>query len=343
MNSPAIGDRLERALGNRLTMVLMLLVVMATSAIGTGCFIDGARARQFDNEIGAGIASRDPLVRQAWQMIKQDIEASPAATFTDAKIIRLEKTRSYEAIYPDATVEVYILQYGILVKDPSRVTRVDGAAIEDGWLREQRNTGTPYLVAKRTKGATTVEYLGTIWPDAGCMLDLVCDLKYDLEAQTGAPVARSAIDVRRIFALTSPQPAPEAAAEQLIQRYLDFIRANDQKPIFRNFPFTAYDSVKLAMYPVSEAPADYAVQDWESAEEAWIIEPSLRYRYQLEISAADPTDPDMLRALYEGRYQGDIVQWSALYPGRRIGFLMIKDGDSYTLRSRYFGADGQPR
>jgi hypothetical protein len=200
-------------------MVFMLLAVMAVAAIGTGCFIDGERTRQFRSKIQAGLASADPLTRQAWTMIRHDAETSPAAKFTDAKVICLEKTRSYEAIYPDAIVEIYILQYGIQARNPSRVTSIDGVSIEDGWLREQRIMGTPYLVAKRGNDATEVEYLGTIWPDSGSMIEMVCDLKYRSEAQDGAGV-----DVRRIFALTDSQLTPQAAAEQLVGRYLAFLR-----------------------------------------------------------------------------------------------------------------------
>lgn len=328
-------------------MLLMLLVMMAIAAIGTGSFIDGARARQFKGKIQAGLASSDPLTRQAWAMIKQDIEASPAAKFIDAQVIRLEKTRSYEAIYPDAAVEVYILRYAIQARNPGRVSSFAGVTVENGWLREQRTLGTPYLVARRARGAGGVEYLGTIWPDSGSMLEMVCDLKYRSEAQDGASGAQAGVDVRRIFALTDSQLTPQAAAEQLVGRYLTFIREAPQplKPLIPGLTFEEYDGTQLAMYPAASAPAEYAVQDWESAGEAWVIEPSLRYRYRdrIEVTLTDPPDPEMLRALYEGKYEREIVQWVTLHQDSGIGFLMIKDGDSYTLRSRYFGLDGQPR
>jgi hypothetical protein len=180
---------------------------------------------------------------------------------------------------------------------------------------------------------------------AGCFTDDARAHQFSskIETPAEAPAVHSAMGIRRIFAVTDTRLAPEAAAKQLMQRYLDSLRANHQKPVFRDFPFEMYDSVRLAMYPVAEAPAEYAIQSWESARTAWIIEPSLRYRYSIEISETEPLDLGLLRALYGGRYQGPIVQWSALYPGPRIGFLLTKDGDSYTLRSRYFGQDGQPR
>jgi hypothetical protein len=120
--------------------------------------------------------------------------------------------------------------------------------------------------------------------------------------------------------------------------------AERPKSLFRDLAFTAYDDVRLAMYPAAAAPPEYAVQDWESAGEAWVIEPSLRYRYRPEVTLTDPPDPEMLRALYEGRFQAEeVVQWVPLHEDTGIGLLMVKDGDSYTLRSRYFGLDGQPR
>jgi hypothetical protein len=51
----------------------------------------------------------------------------------------------------------------------------------------------------------------------------------------------------------------------------------------------------------------------------------------------------MLRAMYEGKYEREVVQWVTLHQDSGVGLLMVKDGDSYTLRSRYFGLDGRPR
>jgi hypothetical protein len=271
------------------------------------------------------------------ETVDSQIELGLGAAFTDATIIRLEKTeRSYDGIFPEATVEVYRLQYGIKPRDPSKVMLAGGASIEDGWLRETQSMGSPYLVAKRAQGASTVEYLGTVWPDSGSTLDSVYGIKYACDARAGAPVAKSPLEVSRVFAVTDPELTASQAAEQLMNLYIGSLCAAEDfaNPVYRTFVVSEYENLSVKMYPVAAAPAEYAVQDWEREGESWIIEPSLRYRYTGTITSLGDG-----AVIPEG-------QWvTELYRGNRIGFLMVKtaDGYSYTLRSRYFGQDGQPR
>lgn len=78
-------------------------------------------------------------------------------------------------------------------------------------------------------------------------------------------------------------------------------------------------------YPTTGAPDEYQLHSWEVSEQSWIIEPSVAYQY---IGTISPFG--------DGR-SIPADQWiTELYQGSRIGFLMTKDGDSYTFRSRYF-------
>lgn len=143
-----------------------------------------------DAKIGFGLKDSDPLVRQAWTMIKQDVEHNEyvsselfmyrGTVFTEAEITKLELADSFDQFYEDAVIEVYELNYRMKPKDPSKIMLAGGMTIKDGWLLERGSMGSPYLVFKNSGSERT--FMGTIYPvEAGTYIG-TRDLLYRLGA-----------------------------------------------------------------------------------------------------------------------------------------------------------------
>lgn len=333
--SRGIRERLETIVKNQRTVLSALLAALLIVAIGAGCSFTGANSR-VARKIKAGLNDADPLVRQAWTMIEQDVKSNENAVFTDAEIIKLERVATYEGLYSDATVEVYQLQYRLRPKDPSKVMLAGGMTIEDGWLREVCSMGSPYLVAKRPAGSDKVSYLGIIWPEGEGFgeLNATLELKYRLDAEAGAPVANAPLQVSQAFALSSSDLNPEEAALELTMRFMESLRGEEDltAPRLKTFVITEYEGLKIKLFPATGAPAEYKVADWEKNDHSWIVEPSVRLRYKGKISPLGDG-----AAVPDGQWITELDQ------GNHVGLLLTKDGDTYVLRSRYYGADGQPR
>lgn len=313
----------------------VLLAVVLIIAVAVVCTFTGGKA-DLDAKIEAGLNDSDPLARQAWTMIKQDIEQNEYVSsevfiyqgtiFTDAEITKLELTDSFDDISKDAVIEVYELNYRMLPKDPKKIVLAGGMQIEDGWLLEKSSMGSPYLVAKNIGGERT--YIGTIYPDGEGkgVLDTTLELLYRLEAENSAAVARSPIEISRIFAVTKPM-LPKEAAELLTLCFVESLCESEdlENPRFKTFVFTEYKDLSFEIYPSTDAPEEYALQKWEISDNTWVIEPSVSYRFDGTISPIGNG----------GSIPSD--QWiTGLYQGSRIGFLMTKKGDTYTFRSRLY-------
>lgn len=150
--------------------VLIVMLIIATGTVG--CTFTGAKIN-LDAKIEAGLKNSDPLVRQAWMMIREDIEQNEATsreifgdestTFTDAEITKLDLTDSFDDLQKGAVIEVYELNYRMRPKDPSKIMLAGGMQIEDDWLLEKSSMGSPYFVTRNIGGERT--YIGTIYPE----------------------------------------------------------------------------------------------------------------------------------------------------------------------------------
>lgn len=186
-----IKERLDLIIKNPKTLVPVLIAVLLVVAAAVGCTFTGAKA-DLDAKIEAGLSDPDPLVRQAWSMIQQNIEETSrnisgdeGTRFTDAEITRLELTDSFGDIQEGAVIEVYELNYRMLPENPEKIVLAGGMEIKDGWLLEKGSMGSPYLVAKNIGGERT--YIGTIHPEGEGqgVPDAVLELLSRLEAKEG--------------------------------------------------------------------------------------------------------------------------------------------------------------
>lgn len=309
-----------------------LLAVVLVIAVTAVCTFTGGKA-DLDAKIEAGLNDPDLLIRQAWTMVREDIEQKEATsreifgdestTFTDAEITKLELTDSFDDLYEGAVIEVYALQYRMRPKDMQKIMLAGGMSYEGDWLLSQGSMGDPSFVVKKAGGETT--YLGTVYP-LGQALDTTLEFLYRLEAENGAHIAVSPIEISRIFAVTKPMP-PEEAAELLTLCFVESLRESEnlENPKFKTFVVTEYKDLSFEMYPSADAPEEYALQEWENSDNTWVIEPSASYRFEGTISPIGDG----------GSIPSD--QWvTGLYQGSRIGFLMTKKGDTYTFRSRLY-------
>ncbi|GEM_PF-4292220 len=217
-----LKERINLIAKNPKTMVSALIVALLAVAVAAVCTFTGAKA-DLGAKLEAGLNDPDPLVRQAWTMIRQDIEANEyvssevfiyqGTNFTDAEITKLELTDSFDDLYEGEVIEAYELNYRMRPKDPKRIVLAGGMEIKDGWLLEKGSMGSPYLVAKNTGGERT--YLGTIYPDGegqgtlNATLELLDRLEAEGPAQTrvvdypsGAAFVESVIDERGTVGIT---------------------------------------------------------------------------------------------------------------------------------------------
>lgn len=192
--------------------LIPVLIAVLLIVAGAGCTFTGAKSgtdepSPLETKIEAGLSDPSPLVRQAWSMIRQDIQQNESTSreifgdehtrFTDAEITTLELSDSFGDICKDAVIEVYLLEYRLLPEDMSKIMLAGGADTQDGWLLSRSSMGNPYLVAKNIDGERT--YLGTIYPEGQHgVLDATFELLYRADAQDGASVARSPIEISRV-------------------------------------------------------------------------------------------------------------------------------------------------
>lgn len=327
---------------NPRTLIPALIAALLMVAVAVGCTFTGAKSgtdepSPLETKIEVGLNDPDPLVRQAWSMIRGDIEqneetsrqifADEGTRFTDAEITALELIDSFDSIHEDAVIEVYLLQYRMLPEDMTKIVFAGGMKARDGWLLSGGSMGSPHLVAEDVDEEIT--YIGTIHPEGEGqgVLDATLELLYRLGSQDAGSVATSPIEISRVYAVTNPDLTPREAAELLTLCFVESLRENDdlENPTYKTFVLTDYKDLSFEMYPTTGAPDEYQLHSWEVSEQSWIIEPSVAYQY---IGTISPFG--------DGR-SIPADQWiTELYQGSRIGFLMTKDGDSYTFRSRYF-------
>lgn len=124
--------------------------------------------------------------------------------------------------------------------------------------------------------------------------------------------------------LTSEQNtslSPEDAAYKLAILFMDDLKAEKED---RTFRVTEYKDLSVSVIPTSqmdeETSAIYFLKEEEILPDTWIVEISVSYKYEGILSPIGPNNGDWIDVLYQGS---------------PVGFLMTKEGNSYSLQSRY--------
>lgn len=124
--------------------------------------------------------------------------------------------------------------------------------------------------------------------------------------------------------LTSEQNtslSPENAAYKLAVLFMDDLKAEKED---RTFRVTEYKDLSVSVISTSqmdeETAAIYFLKEEEILPDTWIVEISVSYKYEGTLSPIGPSNGDWIDILYQGS---------------PVGFLMTKEGNSYSLQSRY--------
>lgn len=230
-----IKKRLNMIVKNPKTFIPSLIAVLLIVAVGVGCTFTGAKADKMQTlnaKVEAGLSDPDPLVRQAWTMMQRDIKTHEyvsnevflysGTTFTDAEITKLELAESFDDLEEGAVIKVYLLEYRLLPKDPSKIMLAGGMTIEEGWLLERSSMGRPYLVTKSIKGEET--YLGTVFPDGeGHGIRSVTEEllnAQNLQNQLSYSLLRLSRGGRVVSALSPLEGDNKKLAEEVIYNYM---------------------------------------------------------------------------------------------------------------------------
>lgn len=120
-------------------------------------------------KVEAGFQDSDPLIREAWSLVRKSIEdsekeskrifAKEASKFADAEMTKLNLIDAFDQPGNKQVTEVYVLKYRMLPEDQSKISLSGGMTIRDGWLLSLTKAGDPYLVAKRI--GNTITCVGT--------------------------------------------------------------------------------------------------------------------------------------------------------------------------------------
>ena len=125
--------------------------------------------------------------------------------------------------------------------------------------------------------------------------------------------------------LTSEQNtslSPEDAAYELAVLFMDDLKA--EKEGKKTFRVTEYKDLSVSVMPTSqmdkETAAIYFLKDEEISPDTWIVEIAVSYKYEGTLSPIGPSNGEWIDVLYQAS---------------PVGFLMAKEGNSYSLQSRY--------
>lgn len=124
--------------------------------------------------------------------------------------------------------------------------------------------------------------------------------------------------------LTSEQNtslSPEDAAYELAVLFMDDLKAEKEGKTFR---VTEYKDLSVSVMPTSqmdkETAAIYFLKDEEISPDTWVVEIAVSYKYEGTLSPIGPSNGEWIDILYQAS---------------PVGFLMAKEGNSYSLQSRY--------
>lgn len=124
--------------------------------------------------------------------------------------------------------------------------------------------------------------------------------------------------------LTSEQNtslSPEDAAYELAVLFMDDLKAEKEGKTFR---VTEYKDPSVSVMSTrqmdKETAAIYFLKDEEISPDTWVVEIAVSYKYEGTLSPIGPSNGEWIDVLYQAS---------------PVGFLMTKEGNSYSLQSRY--------
>lgn len=115
--------------------------------------------------------------------------------------------------------------------------------------------------------------------------------------------------------------SPEEAAQELAVLFMEDLKTGSEE---RTYRVTEYKNLSVSVMPTSQIDAEtaaiYFLKEEEISPDTWIVEISVSYKYEGTLSPVGPSNGEWIDVLYQAS---------------PIGFLMTKDGNSYSLQSRY--------
>ena len=115
--------------------------------------------------------------------------------------------------------------------------------------------------------------------------------------------------------------SPEEAAQKLAVLFMEDLKTDSEE---RTFKVTEYKNLSVSVMPTSQIDAEtaaiYSLREEEISPDTWLVEISVSYKYEGILSPVGPSNGEWIDILYQAS---------------PIGFLMTKDGNSYSLQSRY--------
>lgn len=115
--------------------------------------------------------------------------------------------------------------------------------------------------------------------------------------------------------------SPEEAAQKLAVLFMEDLKTDSEE---RTFKVTEYKNLSVSVMPTSQIDAEtaaiYCLREEEISPDTWLVEISVSYKYEGTLSPVGPSNGEWIDILYQAS---------------PIGFLMTKDGNSYSLQSRY--------
>ena len=115
--------------------------------------------------------------------------------------------------------------------------------------------------------------------------------------------------------------SPEEAAQELAVLFMEDLKTAGRE---RTYRVTEYKNLSVSVMPTSqmdvETAAIYFLKEEEISPDTWIVEISVSYKSEGILSPVGPSNGEWIDVLNQAS---------------PIGFLMTKDGNSYSLQSRY--------
>ena len=115
--------------------------------------------------------------------------------------------------------------------------------------------------------------------------------------------------------------SPEDAAYKLAELFMQDLMTKDET---RTYRVTEYKELSVTLHSTiemdSETACIYALKESEISADTWIVEISVLYKYEGIMSPIGPSNHEWIDVLYQGS---------------PIDFLLKRDGETYSLQSRY--------
>lgn len=115
--------------------------------------------------------------------------------------------------------------------------------------------------------------------------------------------------------------SPEDAAYKLAELFMQDLMTKDET---RTYRVTEYKELSVTLHSTiemdSETACIYALKESEISADTWIVEISVLYKYEGIRSPIGPSNHEWIDVLYQGS---------------PIDFLLKRDGETYSLQSRY--------